>query len=80
MPHRAPEAFDYAAIIKDVVYAGAAANFHRKFGGEEHRGRVAWYLDDADALMARYPALAGLRAMVRARFGRWLSAPGPESE
>ena len=80
MPHRAPEAFDYAAIIKDVVYAGAAANFHRKFGGEEHRGRVAWYLDDADALMARYPALAGLRAMVRGRFGRWLSAPGPESE
>ena len=93
MPHRAPEAFDYAAIIKDVVYAGAAANFHRKFGGEEHRpsgdpegrprgapkgrGRVAWYLGDADALLARYPALAGLRAMLRERFARWLSQPAP---
>jgi aminoglycoside/choline kinase family phosphotransferase len=62
----AHEVFDYANLFKSMFYAGAAANFHRKFGDPEHLRRRDWYLRDFDRVAARHPALARLRRLLAA--------------
>ena len=76
VPHRAPEAADYAALFKNLFYAGAAANFYRKFGGQVHLRRMEWYLRDCTALMARHDQLRELRRLLEPTLQRALSWGG----
>ena len=61
VPHRAPEALDYATVVKSLFYAGAAANFYRKFCTPEHVERMKWYLRECESVLARHETLAQLR-------------------
>jgi phospho-N-acetylmuramoyl-pentapeptide-transferase len=47
----------YAALVKCLVYAGAAANFLGKFGGEHHLQRFHYYLGRSQAILRRWPNL-----------------------
>ncbi|UCH33010.1 MAG: phosphotransferase [Armatimonadota bacterium] len=76
LPPRAPAAADYAALFKGLFYAGAAANFWRKFDDEAWLTRLRWYLKDWQAVAARYPGLAEVGHMLRSRFGRMPRASG----
>jgi phospho-N-acetylmuramoyl-pentapeptide-transferase len=67
LPPGAPAAADYAALFKGLTYAGAAANFARKFGAEAWLGRLRWYLDDWSAVAVRTSALADTAHIVRSR-------------
>ncbi len=60
LPPSAPTAADYAALFKGLVYAGAAANFARRFvpTSSGWLARLRWYLDDWRAVALRYPGLA----------------------
>jgi hypothetical protein len=65
LPPGAPEVLDYATIVKSLFYAGAAANFYRKFGTAEYLDRMKWYLGECDAALSRHEALADLRDALR---------------
>jgi len=73
IPHRAPEAADYAACFKNLFYAGAAANFYRKFGGHVHLRRMEWYVQDCLVLMGRHESLRRLHELLAATLERALS-------
>ncbi len=63
----------YAAFLKCLVYAGAAANFLDKFGGEHHLQRLHYYLNRCQAIIRRWPGLRPLRTVLgpRLRAARW---------
>jgi len=61
------EVFDYANLFKSMFYAGAAANFYRKFGDSVHLARRDWYLRDCDQILARHERLAPLRELLAAK-------------
>jgi len=63
----------YAALFKCLVYAGAAANFLDKFGGEHHLQRLHYYLNRCQAIVSRWPGLRPLRMVLgpRLRAARW---------
>ena len=73
VPVRAPEAADYAALFKNAFYAGAAANFYRKFGGSVHLRRLEWYLHDCLAIMARHERLRALQELLEPTLERALA-------
>ena len=58
----------YAALFKCLVYAGAAANFLEKFGGEHHLQRFHFYLDQCQAVMHRWRPLRPLGLLLEPRF------------
>jgi aminoglycoside/choline kinase family phosphotransferase len=58
----------YAALLKCLGYAGAAANFLAKFGGEYHLQRLHHYLSTCQALMQRWPPLRPLAQLLAPRF------------
>jgi phospho-N-acetylmuramoyl-pentapeptide-transferase len=62
-------ALDYASFFKGLFYAGAAANFHRKFGGEFHLQRLGWYLRDLEEILSRHPPLGPLRRLLAPHLG-----------
>jgi phospho-N-acetylmuramoyl-pentapeptide-transferase len=59
----------YATLLKCLVYAGAAANFLGKFGGEHHIHRLRYYLEKCDSLMGRWGPLRPLGRILAPRFG-----------
>lgn len=67
LPPSAPAAADYAALFKGLFYAGAAANFARKFEDRAWLARLRWYLSDWQAVAARYPGLAELGRLLHVR-------------
>jgi aminoglycoside/choline kinase family phosphotransferase len=67
LPPSAPMAADYAALFKGLFYAGAAANFARKFDDASWLARVRWHLDDWQAVAARHPGLADVGRLLHAR-------------
>ncbi len=70
-------AVSYAALFKCLVYAGAAANFLDKFGGEHHLQRFHYYLDRSQAILSRWPPLRPLGILLESRFRAARSAaPG----
>jgi phospho-N-acetylmuramoyl-pentapeptide-transferase len=58
----------YAALLKCLGYAGAAANFLAKFGGEYHLQRLHHYLNTCQGLMQRWPPLRPLGQLLAPRF------------
>ncbi len=58
----------YAALFKCLVYAGAAANFLHKFGGEHHLQRFHYYLDRCEGTLRRWPPLRPLGALLLSVF------------
>ena len=66
-----PEDFEravaYAALFKCLIYAGAAANFLGKFGGEHHVQRFHYYLEQCQSLTSRWPALRPFGALLLPR-------------
>ena len=66
-PDQAPRAVAYAAAFKCLVYAGAAANFLDKFGGEHHLQRFHYYLQRCQAIMSRWPPLRPLGRLLAPR-------------
>jgi phospho-N-acetylmuramoyl-pentapeptide-transferase len=58
----------YAALLKCLVYAGAAANFLGKFGGEHNIQRLHYYMNTSQAIMQRWPPLRPLAQLLGARF------------
>jgi len=58
----------YAALFKCLVYAGAAANFLDKFGGEHHLQRFRYYLDRCQTILPRWPPLRPLGHLLAGRF------------
>ena len=58
----------YGALFKCLVYAGAAANFLGKFGGEHHLQRLQYYLDKSEAIVGRWGDLRPLGQMLTPRF------------
>ncbi len=58
----------YAALLKCLTYAGAAANFLGKFGGEHHLQRLQWYINTSQAIMQRWPPLRPLAQLLALRF------------
>jgi phospho-N-acetylmuramoyl-pentapeptide-transferase len=46
-PKEGERALPAALFFKNLCYAGAAANFYRKFGGEHHLQRLEWYLRES---------------------------------
>jgi aminoglycoside/choline kinase family phosphotransferase len=72
IPLAAREEFErgvaYAALLKCLGYAGAAANFLAKFGGEYHLQRLHHYLNTCQALMQRWPPLRPLGQLLAPRF------------
>lgn len=77
LPPSAPGAADFAALFKGLFYAGAAANFARKFGAEAWIGRLRWYLADWERVAARYRGLAEVGELLRSRLAR-LIGNGPD--
>jgi len=74
LPPSAPAAADYAALFKGLFYAGAAANFARKFEDPAWLARLRWYLNDWQRVATRYPGLAELGQLLRLRLERLLQA------
>jgi len=58
----------YAALLKCLVYAGAAANFLNKFGGEHHLQRFQYYLDRCQAILREWRPLRPLGLLLAPRF------------
>jgi len=58
----------YAALWKCLVYAGAAANFLGKFGGEHHLQRLQYYLGTCQAITQQWPPLRPLSQILAPRF------------
>jgi aminoglycoside/choline kinase family phosphotransferase len=65
----------YTALLKCLVYAGAAANFLGKFGGElgkfggeHHLQRFHYYLDRCQTVMQRWQPLRPLGRLLQPRF------------
>jgi len=58
----------YAALFKCLVYAGAAANFLDKFGGEHHLQRFHYYLDQCQRILRRWPSLRPLGRLLAPYF------------
>lgn len=58
----------YAALFKCLVYAGAAANFLAKFGGEHHLQRFHYYLDRCQNVMEQWHPLRPLGQLLDRRF------------
>jgi len=58
----------YAALFKCLVYAGAAANFLAKFGGEHHLQRFHYYLDKCQIIMRQWSRLRPLGSLLAPRF------------
>jgi aminoglycoside/choline kinase family phosphotransferase len=58
----------YAALFKCLVYAGAAANFLEKFGGEHHLQRLHYYLGRCQWILNRRPPLRPLGLLLAQRF------------
>jgi aminoglycoside/choline kinase family phosphotransferase len=58
---------DYAALLKCLVYAGAAVHFLGRFGGEHHLQRFHYYLDQCQSIAARWPPLRPLGALLLPR-------------
>jgi phospho-N-acetylmuramoyl-pentapeptide-transferase len=71
-----PRAVSYATLFKCLVYAGAAANFLDKFGGEHHVQRLRYYLDRCQRILARWPPLRPLGLLLEPHF-RAARATGP---
>jgi len=65
---RLDRAVAYAALFKCLVYAGAAANFLSKFGGEHHLQRFHYYADRCQDLLSRWPPLRPLGSLLAPRF------------
>ena len=61
-----PEVLEAAAIFKALVYAGAAANFYRKFEDGARLAAMEWYLRTADTLLARNPDYSELHQALQA--------------
>jgi len=63
----------YATFFKCLVYAGAAANFLDKFGGEHHLQRFHYYLSRCQTIISRWPALRPLGMVLgpKLRAARW---------
>jgi phospho-N-acetylmuramoyl-pentapeptide-transferase len=70
LPPSGPSAADFAALFKSLCYAGAAANFARKFGDDVWIGRLRWYLGDWQRVAARYHGLEQLGELLRSRLSR----------
>jgi aminoglycoside phosphotransferase (APT) family kinase protein len=70
LPPSSPVAADYAALFKGLFYAGAAANFARKFGDDAWIARLRWHLSDWQAVASRHADLEGLGHLLRTRLGR----------
>jgi aminoglycoside/choline kinase family phosphotransferase len=72
LPLPAREQFErgvaYAALLKCLVYAGAAANFLGKFGGEHHLQRLHYYMNACQGIMQRRPPLRPLAQLLAPRF------------
>ncbi|MFB3882680.1 MAG: phosphotransferase [Armatimonadota bacterium] len=58
----------YAAVWKCLVYAGAAANFLGKFGGEHNWQRLNYYLDAYQAIAQQWAPLRPLSQILASRF------------
>ncbi|HUU53296.1 MAG TPA: phosphotransferase [Armatimonadota bacterium] len=58
----------YAALFKCLVYAGAAANFLGKFGGEHHLQRLNYYLDRCESIMQHWHPLRPFGQLLAPRF------------
>ena len=71
-------AMAYAALFKCLVYAGAAANFLAKFGGEHHLQRFHYYIRQSQELMRPWRPLRPLAQLLapRLRASRSVSASG----
>jgi phospho-N-acetylmuramoyl-pentapeptide-transferase len=67
-PDGMPRAVAYAALLKCLVYAGAAGNFLEKFGGEHHLQRFHYYLDRCQDIMSRWAPLRPLGQLLGPRF------------
>ena len=81
LPPSAPAAADYAAFFKGLFYAGAAANFARKFEDHAWLRRLRWHLDDWQAVASRYPGLAEVARVVHSRVEPSLQAvPHPGNQ
>jgi phospho-N-acetylmuramoyl-pentapeptide-transferase len=65
----------YAALFKCLVYAGAAANFLGKFGGEHHLQRFHYYLSRSQGILRRWPTLRPLDLILGPRLRAARSAP-----
>jgi phospho-N-acetylmuramoyl-pentapeptide-transferase len=75
LPPSAPVAADYAALFKGLFYAGAAANFARKYGDGAWIARLRWYLRDWQRIAARYQGLEELGDVLRSRLQRLAVEP-----
>ncbi|MBN1458283.1 MAG: phosphotransferase [Armatimonadetes bacterium] len=58
----------YAAVFKCLVYAGAAAHFLGKFGGEHHLQRLTYYLNRCEMLMKHWHPLRPLGSLLAPHF------------
>jgi phospho-N-acetylmuramoyl-pentapeptide-transferase len=72
---RDPETFDYAAVLKDLTLGGAAANFHRRYGGDEHLDSMRWYVSDCMKIAERHAALHDLTQALEDKLGRPAKTP-----
>ena len=57
----------YSALFKCLIYAGAAANFLGKFGGEHHLQRFHYYLEQCQQLAQRWAPLRPLGTLLQPR-------------
>lgn len=55
-----PAALEAAAILKMIIYTGAAANFYRKFEDGARLDAMEWYLRTAERLLTHRPDAAEL--------------------
>ncbi len=83
LPDDLERAVAYASFFKCLVYAGAAANFLVKFGGEHHLQRFQYYLDQCQLITTRWQPLRPLGSLLASRIraaktatARRASAPG----
>jgi hypothetical protein len=58
----------YAALFKSLVYAGAAAHFLGKFGGEHHLQRLTYYLNQCETLMGSWRPLRPFARLLAPHF------------
>ncbi len=68
----------YATLFKCLVYAGAAANFLGKFGGEHHLQRFHYYLGRCQDVLGRWAPLRPLGSLLGPRL-REARAAAPHS-
>ncbi len=58
----------YATLLKCLIYAGAAANFLGKYGGEHNLQRLHYYLETCQTIMQQWPAVRPLAHLLAPRF------------